>query len=194
MTKNYIVNNPKPGLKQNLIGKKRGKLLVTKKLGSDKRKKVIWECICDCGQTTTISTHYFNCGKKTSCGCKNFGDKNSIWKGYKQISGTYWASLINGAKNRNLIFDITIEEVWNIFIKQNKKCALSGLEINFSDTQIKKQNNGTASLDRIDNNLGYIKNNIQWLHKDINWLKGKFSQDYFIYLCSNVGKNNESKT
>jgi len=38
----------------------------------------------------------------------------------------------------------------------------------------------TASLDRIDNNLGYTINNIQWVHKDINRIKREYDQNVFL--------------
>jgi len=44
----------------------------------------------------------------------------------------------------------------------------------------------TASLDRIDNNKGYIKGNVQWVLKDINKMKNIHTQDYFIELCKLV--------
>ena len=48
----------------------------------------------------------------------------------------------------------------------------------------------TMSLDRIDNNKGYIEENVQWVHKDINMMKRIYSQDYFIYMCKLVAECN----
>lgn len=53
--------------------------------------------------------------------------------------------------------------MWELFLKQRGKCALTG-----EDLKLGYKNNQTASLDRIDNSIGYEKNNIQWVHKDIN--------------------------
>ena len=49
----------------------------------------------------------------------------------------------------------------------------------------------TASLDRIDSNLGYVKGNVQWVHKHINVMKNIFNQDMFIFLCNQVTKTNK---
>ena len=62
------------------------------------------------------------------------------------------------------------------FQEQGGKCALTGIPLTFHPER-------TASLDRIDNELGYERGNIQWLHKDINWMKGTFSPERFIELC-----------
>ena len=48
----------------------------------------------------------------------------------------------------------------------------------------------SASLDRIDNNIGYIEGNVQWVHKWINVMKGAMSNECFIFLCNKVAENN----
>ena len=194
MPKKFFCKNPKPGLKQNLIGKKTGKLLILKEIGRNKRQEVIWECICNCGNITQITTAYFNSGKKTSCGCslKEKGEKSKTWTGYKEISGTLIAIAKSGAVKRNLEFNVTNEDLWEQFLKQERKCALTGIILTFSPGQSKTNKErtlGTASLDRIDSNKGYIKDNIQWVHKDINLMKNKFNQDYFISMCKLITEN-----
>jgi hypothetical protein len=71
--------------------------------------------------------------------------------------------------------------------KQNKKCALSGLELKFPEFG-EKATKQTASLDRINSDLGYVKSNIQWLHKDVNKIKWELSQIRFIELCKLITK------
>jgi len=77
----------------------------------------------------------------------------------------------------------------NLFIKQNKKCALTGLDIKFgvrNDKITGTYEETTASLDRIDSSKGYVKGNIQWVHKDINIMKNDFNVDKFKKLCKMV--------
>jgi hypothetical protein len=78
---------------------------------------------------------------------------------------------------------LTIEQAWELYQKQEGKCALSGLPIFFPATN---KGEFTASLDRIDSSKGYIEGNVQWVHKDINIMKNKFPQDYFIKICKLV--------
>lgn len=85
---------------------------------------------------------------------------------------------------RNLEFDIDINYINDLLIRQNHKCKLSGIDISIGNT--KKRS--TASLDRIDSTKGYTKDNIQWLHKDVNRMKQEFSQEYFINICKNIVK------
>jgi predicted nucleic acid-binding Zn-ribbon protein len=133
-------------------------------------------------------------GNTKSCGCRTFIlVKEALYKGGKYISSTEFSGIKNKAKERNLEFSITIEDIDNLYEKQNKKCSLTGLDISFNSGQnnyIKIR--GNASIDRIDNNKGYTVENIQILDKDINFMKRDFTQDKFITLCKMV-VNNEKK-
>lgn len=82
------------------------------------------------------------------------------------------------ADERKLIFNINIENSWNLFLKQDRKCALSGIELNFKNVNGKEY--ATASLDRIDSKIGYIENNIQWIHKDLNIIKWDFTEQELL--------------
>jgi hypothetical protein len=101
----------------------------------------------------------------------------------------FWNSMKRGAKYRDLTFDITPDDVWNLFIKQNKKCALTGWDIQFN--KIKYKN--TASVDRIDSNIGYLKDNIQIVHKKINRFKMAFSVEELLEMCKGIVQNNKNK-
>lgn len=83
-------------------------------------------------------------------------------RGYGNINNTKFKSIYRGANQRNLSFDITINDMWSKYISQNGYCALTGLPIHF------KYKSDTASLDRIDSSAGYVLENIQWVHSDIN--------------------------
>lgn len=146
---------------------------VVKRLGSS-GKLATWECLCVCGKKFTCIGSDLRQGKIKTCGCR-IGIKNKRnWQGYGEIPKSYWTSVIRNADQRNINFALTIEELNLIWINQKQKCRLSGLEIKFD---------GTASLDRINNDIGYTKTNVQWLHKDINKMKSTFTQDRFLELC-----------
>ena len=108
---------------------------------------------------------------------------------HHEITGKYWANLKHGAKARNLVFNITIDYAWQLFLDQNRKCALSGLDLVFYQPG-NKFTDTTASLDRIDSSKGYIIGNIQWVYKKINYLKMNMPQEEFIQLCKLVANHN----
>jgi len=111
--------------------------------------------------------------------------------GYEGISGTIWASIKGNAKTRKIPFLITIKYAWDLFLRQDKKCALSGLYLEFGHGYLSKhfRSKTTASLDRINSKLGYIEGNVQWVHKDINLMKWKLPQERFIDMCKKVTEN-----
>jgi hypothetical protein len=86
-----------------------------------------------------------------------------------------------GAKRRGIPFEIGKKYVWELFVKQYKRCALTGIEITFP-TNIRRAS-GTASLDRINNAKGYVEENVQWVHKTINDMKGRLTDEEFIKYC-----------
>ena len=144
-----------------------------------------WAVRCVCGvEKDVLSTHLVG-GKTKSCGCKRpRGSERKQWTGCGELSGQFWNSIQRGAdgsKGRKPIpFTLTIGEAWDLFIRQGRCCALSGIPLEmgqrFNDTR-------TASLDRIDSGGAYALGNVQWVHKDINTMKGKLSQARFIDLC-----------
>ena len=118
------------------------------------------------------------------------GKTNSLYAGYKELSGAHWGLMKAAAKKRGYKFDITIEQAWDLLVSQDNLCALSGLPIHLYGRAASraKQN---ASLDRIDNKLGYTLDNVQWVHKHLNNMKLTHSQEYFIELCTAVAEHNK---
>lgn len=104
--------------------------------------------------------------------------------GHGDIPGWYWGQVIGNAKKRNLDVTITIEEGWNLYLEQDRKCALTGVDIGFSGSQ--NRSTTTASLDRINSDLGYVEGNLQWIHKDIQPMKVAMSNDEFVMRCRTV--------
>ena len=149
---------------------------------------------CTCGSNIIKEIPIKHTESKAHKGCEKCSRFHTS-KGFGLLSGEYWALFINGAKSRNYEFNISIEYAWNLYLLQNKKCALSGIDLVFEPNCVHNKNVDfrkmrTASLDRIDSKLGYIEGNIQWVHKDINIMKNYFNQDYFIKICKLICKKN----
>ena len=99
------------------------------------------------------------------------------------IDKQHWCSIQRSAKERNIRFNITKEDLICLFQKQKGLCALSGIRLQVNNTDNIKR---TLSLDRIDSNQGYTFSNVQWIHKYINKMKINYNQDVFIVLCCDV--------
>ena len=179
----------------NLLGQRFDRGLVIKKAGV-RNGYQRWLLKCDCGNEYIAETGQLRNKNTKSCGClmdslrRRSGKDSLLYKGYKDISLGFWGKIKWHAKERELPFDITIEYAWDKFIEQDKKCALSGVDIELFDSPVYGRKN-TASIDRKYNSLGYTKSNIQWVHKHMNRMKWTHDQDYFIELCRTVAKNNQ---
>lgn len=182
---------------KDLTGQKLNKLTILKRAGSSRNGLKLWLCKCDCGNEKTYSSDHLTrkIQPVKSCGCLYtkgivgalIGSNHPQWTGCGDISGGWWTDHIirsaNGSKGRNkLELTITIEYIWELFLKQDRKCALSGVDL---DINIKPKDN-TASIDRIDSSKGYIVCNVQWVHKHVNLMKNKLSEEYFIDLCKRI--------
>lgn len=173
-----------------LTGQKINKWLVLERDFS-KNKNVCWICRCDCGNVKSV----FGCHltrNKTVC-CR----KCSEHKNKERINTRIWSRIKYSAKKRNLEFNLgeTSEAkkyLYDLFLEQEGKCALSGVPIYFANT-IEDDKHGvtTASLDRIDSGKGYIRDNIQWVHKDVNLMKLDHPVDEFLNWCNLVVSYNK---
>ena len=115
--------------------------------------------------------------------CKSCSNHDNNFKGrYNTIPFTWFSIKMKSGISRGYQWDLTIEDIWNLYTKQDGVCALSGLPIGWSEKGL----TATASIDRIDSSEGYLLENVQLVHKDINFMKQQFDQDYFINLCKAV--------
>jgi len=171
---------------QDLTGNRFGKIIVE---GMVKSNCLTYaNCLCDCGNHFLAKPSHLRAGGYTSCGCTRGKKKSSnvSWKGRGKISGFMWSGIIRTYKKSKKVkeFKITLDYVWDLFVAQNGKCALTGVDIDFADTnEGHKLGETTASLDRIDSSKGYVKGNVQWVHKTVNKLKGDLKEDLFKKLC-----------
>jgi hypothetical protein len=154
---------------------------------SRKTRKYLYRCLCDCGKWKIVPRNLLLPPTKTgSCGCQwhPLGSTNQRWAGHGEISGTHWIAIVQGAEQRDLPFEITIEEAWTKFIAQDSRCALTGGLLTFGEGV--RDPGRTASLDRIDSSKGYVVGNVQWVSKLINRMKWDLREDEFIALCRAV--------
>jgi hypothetical protein len=178
------------------IGSQVGNWLVISEIY--KEKNISWNnCQCICGIIRPVRTWWLNHRMSKGCGCTNIKGRFKS-KCVGDLSSSYFTSFKKSRISKGISFDdnVTIEFLWDLFIKQNKKCAISGIEI-LMNPRWSKQNKGeiteviqTASLDRINNNLGYTIDNVQWVHKDVNMMRGGLSVNDFIFICKKVTLNN----
>ena len=154
-----------------------------------------WEFECDlCNNLVITRKPDVTRGKIKSCGCvKNKKNLNGQWKGIilegNYLNGRTYGHYKRLAKKRGIDFELTIEDMLEVFINQKKICPYTKKQLFIEPKDIQNRTPRNASLDRKDSEKGYVKGNVQWVYKPINNLKNTLSHQEFIDLCCAVAKN-----
>lgn len=155
-----------------------------------------WECSAGHQWKTSHSNIYSGTRCPVCYDSNNLGFKHKDFVGCGELSGRYFHNIENHAnvKKPPLEFSITKEQVWELFLKQNRKCAISNCDIEFGvclgRRKSPKYRQQTASLDRIDSSKGYVIDNVQWVHKIVNIMKQDLSDEKFISWCKRISDFN----
>ena len=146
----------------NLVGKRFGRLLVTRDAGNRIRpcgdKESIWECLCDCGNTKVITGSNLQTGDTLSCGCFNVEriveTKTIPEKEYRinRVMGTYKRA----AALKGLPFELS-RELFHTLI--TSECHYCGSEPNNCHRPHGKDII-YQGIDRLDNSKGYTTDNV----------------------------------
>lgn len=172
--------------RKDLTGRRFGHLKVlnyafTKRRSEGKNgsvSRIYYRCKCDCGRYTIVLGGNLSKGNSTSCRC-NWSNRT-----YEEITGAFFGQIQRSAAVRGMSFRLTPQYLWELFLKQERRCALTGWNLVMPKHKVK----GTASLDRIDSSKGYTKDNVQWLHKDVNIAKQDTKEDQFIFMCTAIAR------
>jgi hypothetical protein len=164
-------------------------LLIGKTKTKSGNEKNLYSVTClFCGKSRNITRHD-HATRLSKHPCKSCSNKNNNPQGEIQGVRVSWFNKFKmSATHRSLEWEITIEDVALILFEQFSRCALSGVEIS-AKGDLKTI---TASIDRIDNSIGYTKENIQLVHKKINMMRGTLTVEEFIDFCKSVSTWQES--
>lgn len=142
-------------------GKRFGRLIVLESAGSNKFKKKLWKCQCDCGNTTIAIGAQLRNGSWVSCGCYRFSGEGRKTHGARsggKQSALYTAWMNMKARCENAELDgyqnyggrgITVYPAW-----------AQSFEVFAAD--VPPHPGKGYSLDRIGNNGNYEPGNVRW--------------------------------
>jgi hypothetical protein len=134
-------------------GVRYGRLVVTSRAGTTANKKVLWECLCDCGNIARVNAGSLMTGNTTSCGCYL---KERITKhgGWKKASYNTWRAMIRRCTKPH--------------DKDYKRYGAMGISVcpewlgYLAFAADMGEPEGTETLDRIDPYGNYNKSNCRW--------------------------------
>jgi hypothetical protein len=131
------------------------------------------------------------CDKMKSYHKKTWGDEKLQFTAFRRTKSvrSYIAYLKSKAiKRKNSCISVDeLEDIWN---KQNGKCALTGWDMTMI---LGKGNIATnASIDRINSNLGYIENNVQFVCRSVNVFKSNATEELLYKMCEAIIENKKN--
>lgn len=149
------------GRRMDLVGEKYNKLrVVSYSHKTENNSMAFYNCICDCGKTTTVAHGALRSGTTKSCGCLSHprGEANPSYIHGKSRTKVHsiWARMKDRCYNKNSpdysdygAKGITVDD---LFLKD-----FSAFYEEVGDAP-----SPSYSLDRINYTLGYIKGNMRW--------------------------------
>ena len=105
----------------------------------------------------------------------------------------YLKQIKKGSNKKNLIFNIDIEYLKQLWNEQKGECPFTKQKLilrthyNYKDTKIAPN---IASLDRMDSTQGYVKGNVRFVCLIYNYAKNIFTDQEVILFCHQVTENN----
>ena len=157
-----------------LTGERFGRLKVVK-IGKDKylpcgKRVVTWDCVCDCGNTTNVSSAHLKSGHTLSCGCAH-KEQMEAWKTINLSHGrtqnktptksyATWTGIKRRCYNRNDIdypnYGKKGIKLWDGW-KDNPKAFCEYAEA------LPRYEEEKTTIDRIDFRKDYEPGNIRWI-------------------------------
>lgn len=167
------------------------------KTGLQKGRKLIWDCVCECGNLKKVENSNLIAGNVASCGCfqkerlKKLHEgniKEDIAFGYVLRSYQY------AAKKRGYEFSLTEDE---FMVLTQQTCYYCGIEPqqvkNKNGSHTFKQSSFTYNgVDRKDNNLGYTPKNCVSCCRVCNIAKATMTIDEFFTWVARVYQKRQS--
>lgn len=136
---------------------------------------------------------WFRIGKDCNCKqCKKEQKRRKLFRNnstndpYKLLSRRFFGLQERAAKN-GLLVDIDREYLYDLWDKQNGKCAISGIQMTYISNCGRIPTN--VSVDRIDSNKGYIKGNVQLVCMAVNQMKNDLDMQTLLTFCESILRN-----
>lgn len=162
--------------KEDLTGRRFGRLVVMEKAGLAKDKSIIYRCACDCGGEANVIAYVLRRGDTLSCGClaserasarmMKLNDSRPHWESRTRCY-SIWKAMKTRCYNPNAdgfkyygARGITVCKAW---LRSFEAFYSWSLENGFSEQPKGTPKAEILSIDRIDNDKGYAPDNCRWV-------------------------------
>lgn len=161
----------------------------------------------DCGETNPEQFYTSNKGRCKKCTSarnnhryhsltdpdkETYKDRSKAWQD-DNILLYRWRSARNRAAKKGLMFSITEQDILTLWWQQDGLCHYTGQPMKHKrDDSVGGPSTQSVSLDRLDNNIGYVNGNVVLCLASVNTMKNTMTLQEFKELITVLSERIDS--